>query len=382
MPWQETDPVDQRRKFVMDLNSGLWTMTELCDRYGISRKTGYKLVHRVEAEGAAGLGDRSRAPRSCPHRTPSEIEELVLTVKQAHPSWGARKLLSWLARRHPRRTLPARSTVADLLARSGWVKPRRTRRRWKHPGRPAGEPKAANDLWTADFKGQFRTRDGVWCYPLTIADQASRYLLRCQALPNVRTEGAQPVFERLFREVGLPRAMRTDNGAPFASTGIHGLCAMSVWWIQLGIAPERIEPSHPEQNGVHERMHRTLKAETTRPPASTSRGQQRVFDRFRHEYNDERPHEALGDETPASRWRPSRRPYPERIAKPDYPGHFLVRLVSNAGNFRWHARQIFVSQALAQQWIGLEETDDGVWSMYFYDVLLARLDERTFKLSA
>jgi len=382
MPWLETSSVEQRERFIADERRGLYTRTELCARYGISRKTGYKLVHRVEAEGAAGLGDRSRAPHSCPHRTPSEIEELVLTVKQAHPSWGARKLLSWLARRHPRRTLPARSTVADLLARSGWVKPRRTRRRWKHPGRPAGEPKAANDLWTADFKGQFRTRDGVWCYPLTIADQASRYLLRCQALPNVRTEGAQPVFERLFREVGLPRAMRTDNGAPFASTGIHGLCAMSVWWIQLGIAPERIEPSHPEQNGVHERMHRTLKAETTRPPASTSRGQQRVFDRFRHEYNDERPHEALGDETPASRWRPSRRPYPERIAKPDYPGHFLVRLVSNAGNFRWHARQIFVSQALAQQWIGLEETDDGVWSMYFYDVLLARLDERTFKLSA
>lgn len=246
----------------------------------------------------------------------------MLAAKHAHPSWGARNLLSWLHERHPRRALPARSTVADLLARNGWVKPRRARRRWKHPGRPQGQPSAPNELWTADFKGQFRTRDGVWCYPLTIADQASRYLLRCQALPNVRTEGAKPVFERLFREVGLPAAIRTDNGAPSASTGIHGLCVMSVWWIQLGITPERIEPSHPEQNGVHERMHRTLKAETTRPPAANARAQQRAFDRFRREYNEERPHEALADDTPAIRWAPSLRPYPERLEQPEYPGHF------------------------------------------------------------
>lgn len=320
MPWQETDPVDQRRKFVKDLASGLWTMSELCDRYGISRKTGYKLVHRVEEEGSEGLEDRSRAPHSCPHRTPSELEELVLAAKQAHPSLGGAQAPQLAPAAPSAPHAAGRSTVADLLGRSGWVKPRRTRRRWKHSGRPEGEPKVPNDLWTGDFKGQFRTRGGAWCYPLTIADQASRYLLRCTALPNVRTEGAKPVFERLFREVGLPRAMRTDNGAPFTSTGIHGLCAMSVWWIQLGITPERIEPSHPEQNGVHQRMHRTLKAETTRPPAASQRGQQRVFDRFRHEYNEERPHEALGDETPASRWRPSPRPYPERIAKPDDPG--------------------------------------------------------------
>jgi hypothetical protein len=213
--------------------------------------------------------------------------------------------------------------------------------------------------------------DGEYCYPLTIADQHSRYLLACEALDSVKGAGVRPVFVRLFREVGLPRAIRTDNGVPFATTGIHGLSWLNVWWIQLGIAHQRIEPSHPEQNGAHERMHRTLKAETTRPPAQTHRGQRRRFNRWRAEYNQDRPHEALGDKTPATAWRPSPRAYPNSIPKPHYPGHHLVRLVSNSGCFRWKARQIFVSQALEQQHIGQEETADGVWSIHFYDVVIA-----------
>jgi transposase InsO family protein len=372
----------ERTRFVKDVRSGLWTMTELCERYGISRKTGYKLVQRFEAEGVDGLIDRSRAPHHCPHRTPEPAIEALLEAKALHPSWGPRKLLHWIAARRPELELPARSTAGDLLARLGLVQHRRRRRHWRHPGRSVCPSAAPNDLWTADFKGHFRTRDGAYCYPLTIADQHSRYLLRCHALASVRTVGAKPVFERLFREVGLPRAIRTDNGAPFCSTGIHGLCALNVWWIRLGIRHERIEPSHPEQNGAHERMHRTLKQETTRPSAANLAGQQRLFQRFRDQFNQERPHEALADRPPASVWKPSPRPYPRRLREPEYPGHFHARLVSNAGMFRFKSRAIFLSQALRQDYIGLEEIADGIWSIYFHDVLLGRLDERTFRLSA
>jgi transposase InsO family protein len=382
MPWKETDPMRERARFVKDARSGVWTMTELCERYGISRKTGYKRLGRFQAEGSEGLEDRSRAPHHCPHRTPDAAIEALLEAKALHPSWGARKLLRWIATRRPGLELPARSTASDWLERLGLVRHRRSRRRWRHPGAVPLHSPAPNTLWTADFKGQFRTRDGTLCYPLTIADQHSRYLLRCEALGSVRTEQAKPVFERLFREVGLPEAIRTDNGAPFCSTAIHGLCAMNVWWIRLGIVHQRIEPSHPEQNGAHERMHRTLKQETTLPSAATLRGQQRLFQRFLHQYNHERPHESLQDQTPAQLWRPSPRPYPRRLRTPEYPAHFHKRLVSNAGTFRFRAQPIFVSQALRQDYVGLEETSDGIWSIYFHEVLLGRLNERTFKVHA
>jgi len=346
----------------------------------VSRKTGYKWIDRSEAEGADRLRERSRAPHVCPHRIDAAFARAILDARHQHPSWGPRKLLSWLATRRPELALPALSTAGDLLKRHGLVKRRRRRHRWVHPGAPEIVAAGPNDLWTADFKGHFRTGDGVYCYPLTIADQHSRYLIRCTALESVRTEGAKPVFERLFREVGLPAAIRTDNGAPFASTGIHGLCAMNTWWMRLGIRHQRIEPSHPEQNGAHERMHRTLKAETTRPPARTLHGQQRKFDRFRDEYNHERPHEAQGDRPPAKAWRASRREYPAKLPKPEYPGHHLVRLVSNAGTFRFQSRQIFLSNALAQDHVGLEETKDGIWPIYFYDVLLGHLDQRDFRI--
>ena len=382
MPWAETDPMDQRAKFIEDVETGLWTMSELCERFGISRKTGYKLLGRVRSEGARGLRERSRRPRTCPHATEASVVEAILETKLGHPTWGARKVRRALRDTHPELAVPARSTVFGVLDRHGFVRRRRRRKQWIHPGRPVAEATAANQLWAADFKGQFRTRNGVYCYPLTITDQHSRYLVGCEALLSVRTEEARPVLERVFREVGLPEAIRTDNGAPFASTGIHGLCEMNVWWLQLGIRHQRIQPSHPEQNGAHERMHKTLKAETTRPPQRNQKAQQEVFDRWRAEYNQVRPHEALGDEPPATAWRPSPREYPKRMPEPDYPGHFLVRLVSNAGTFRFQSRQVFLSNALKQRYIGLEEIDDGIWSIYFYDVLLARMDERDFTLSA
>jgi putative transposase len=382
MPWQETEPMLERRKFITEYLAGLYTMSELCARYGISRKSGYKWLARYDKEGSDGLGDRPRIAHTCPHRLEEKVAAAILEARRLHPHWGPRKLLDWLHPRQPELALPAPSTAGALLSRKGLIPKSRRRHRWRHPGQPTRQPAAPNELWTADFKGQFRTRDGAYCYPLTIADQHSRYLLRCQALGSTRTAETRPIFQRLFGELGLPQAIRTDNGAPFASTGIHGLCSLNVWWIRLGIEHQRIQPSHPEQNGAHERMHRTLKAHTTRPPAATRRTQQRLFDRFRQEYNDERPHEALGGRAPAAVWCPPSRPYPRRLPEPAYPGHHLVRLVSNAGTFRFKSRQIFLSQALKQAWIGLEEIDDGLWALYFYNVQLARLQERDFKLYA
>lgn len=374
MGWAETNPVNERRRFMQDFESGHWTMTELCERYGISRKTGYARLRRVREEGDAGLEDRSRAPATCPHRTASELEEIIIAERKS-VHWGARKLLRVLSQRHPELPWPARSTISDILSRNGLVKPRSRRRKWAHPGAPPPVAAEPNVLWTTDFKGQFRTGDGVYCYPLTIVDLHSRFLLRVTGLPNVRTENAKPIFERLFREVGMPLAIRSDNGPPFASVGIHGLCELNTWWMRLGISHQRIQPASPQQNGAHERMHRTLKRETARPPRANMTAQQRRFDEFRNHFNFTRPHEALGDETPGSLWVPSPRRYPSRIAGPEYPGHCEVRRVSAAGVFRLSSRQIFISNALAGEYIGLEEVDDGIWNILFYTTLLGRYDE-------
>jgi len=380
MPWMERCRMTQRMELLVALDSGLFSMSELCERFGVSRKTGYKWLKRRAEKGVEGTRDLSRRPGSSPRRTAPGIEELFVEMRKVHDDWGPRKLLRVVGRGHAELVLPARSTVAAILKRRGLIETRRRRRRPVHPGRPFGHVTGANQLWTADFKGQFRTRDGVYCYPLTIADQHSRFLLACDSLTSTQNVGVRPVFDRLFRTCGLPDAIRTDNGVPFASTAIHGLSTLSVWWIQLGIRHERIEPGRPEQNGCHERMHRTLKRRTTLPPAMNAGAQQRLFDDFRQEYNQVRPHEALGDEPPATVWRPSPRPCPDRIAGPEYPGHFIPRLVSNAGHFRLKSRQIFISNALKQEVLGLEEIDDGVWSIYYYDVLLARLDERNWKI--
>lgn len=376
MPWQETHPVLERHHFAQDYARGHWTMAELCLRYGISRNTGYKWLERYRQSGPSGLHDRSRAPRACPHQTPDAVVQLIL-AEYAACGWGARKILKRLTRQDPHRNWPARSTIADILARHGCVQPRRRRRQWKHPGVAPLTTTVPNQVWTIDFKGQFRLRNGQYCYPLTVLDHFSRYLLCCQALPDVGTAGVQPHLRQLFRTHGLPEAIRSDNGAPFASTGIHGLNRLNVWWLQLGITHQRILPGQPQQNGVHERMHKTLKAQATKPAAANMTCQQRTFNTFRQTYNELRPHEALADETPASHWAPSARTYPERIAPPEYPGHFEVRRVSNAGTFRLHAGQHFLSQALNGEHIGLEEIHDGLWNIVYYETLLGRFDEAT-----
>ena len=379
MPWLETAPVDERIRFIQDALSDRFTMSELCARYGVSRRVGYKWLARYEEEGRRGLRDRSRAPHHCPHRIQAEIVELLCAQRREHPHWGARKLLRILTTRHPQLTgWPAPSTAADLLARRGLVQRRRRRRPHEHPGVVPPTTTAPNDLWTADFKGQFRTGNGVYCYPLTIADQHTRFLLACHGLLSTQTVTARPVFERTFREFGLPRAIRTDNGVPFASAAIHGLSFLNVWWLRLGIRHQRIQPGRPQQNGAHERMHRTLKRQAVRPVRRTCAAQQRAFDAFRREYNTVRPHEWLNQDTPASHYSPSPRPYPSRLPAIEYPGHFLVKKITTGGTFRFHRKVLYLANALTDQPIGLEETDDGLWAIYFNTVLIATLNERDY----
>jgi putative transposase len=373
--------MDQRLQFITDHQRGLYAMTELCARNRISRKTGYKWLARYATDGARGLIERSHAPHVCPHKIDDALAALLLDARRAHPTWGPAKLLQYLAPRQAHiASWPAVSTVADLLKRHRLVAHRRRRRPIVHPGTVPIHTTAPNDLWTADFKGQFRTRDGIYCYPLTIADQHTRYLLRVHGLLNTRGTSVRPVFERAFREFGLPLAIRTDNGVPFANTGLHGLTQLNVWWLRLGIQHQRIRPASPQENGAHERMHRTLKAETTRPPAADLVRQQRAFTAFRHEYNEERPHAALGGDPPAARYTASPRDYPATLPALEYPGHFLVKRVTHAGTIRFQHKLLFLANALKEHRIGLEESADGIWSLYLGVVLLGKIDEATMKV--
>jgi transposase InsO family protein len=374
--------MEQRERFIHDHRVALYTMAELCARYGISRKTGYKWLGRFADAGRQGLQERSRAPRHCPHRIPNEVAALICEGRRQHPSWGPAKLLAWLRPRHPGVAWPAVSTAGDLLARRGLVKHRRRRRHYLHPGVVPATTTQPNDLWTADFKGHFRTRDGLYCYPLTIADQHTRYLLACHGLLSTQGGGVRPVFERLFRTYGLPGAIRTDNGVPFATTGIHGLSQLNVWWLRLGIQHQRILPAHPQQNGAHERMHKTLKGEAIRPPRANLALQQRAFNAFRRLYNDERPHAALAGRPPAALYRPSPRAYPAVLPPIEYPGHYIVKRVTNAGTVRFKKRLVFIATPLKQHPIGFEEVADGIWSIYFCRILLARIDERDYIIRA
>jgi len=368
--------MSERVEFIGLLRSGQRTLASLCREFGISRPTGYKWAERFRLEGLDGLKERSRAPLQRPQQTDPEVQGLLIRARKAHPSWGPRKLKAWLEDRDGALQLPAPSTIGDLLKREGLVRPRR--RRLKHPaakspfGQQILEP---NQEWDVDFKGEFRLGDGKYCYPLTISDAFSRYLLEVRALSGVAGKGTRPFFERAFRDYGLPGTIRTDNGSPFASTGLGRLTVLSVWWIRLGIRPVRGRPHHPQDNGRHERMHRTLKAETTRPPAKEGRGQQRRFDEFRAEYNQERPHEALGQQPPARIYRPSFRPYPDRMPSVEYPSHYEVRKVSSGGIFGWRGKLVFIAHSLTGESIGLVEVEDGLWKVYFMNVELGVLDE-------
>jgi putative transposase len=376
MPWQERSPMDLRMRFVTDWQSGCWTMTELCADYQVSRKTGYKWADRYERSGPRGLHDRSRRPHASPLATDPELVDRLVALRRRHPRWGAKKLLVVAARRDPQADWPSRTTVCDLLKARGLVSPRRRPDRPAHAASPPAPITRINEVWTTDFKGEFLTGDGVYCYPLTLRDGFSRFVLRCDALAGHTYDATRRRFERAFAEYGLPDRMRSDNGGPFASTGLARLSRLSVWWMRLGIVPERIALGHPEQNGSHEQFHSVLKAATTRPPAPNARAQQRRFDRFCFEYNHERPHEALADDVPASRYQPSARPMPRRLLPLEYPGHLELRRVSTIGQISWRNALIFVSEALAGEDVGLEEVDDGLWTIRFASVVLGRFDER------
>ena len=371
--------MDERLQFILDAHSDRLTMTELCARYGVSRRIGYKWLARFAEDGKRGLLDRSRAAHVCPHKTRPVLAELLCEFRRTHPDWGARKLLKVLRGRHPEiEDWPAASTAAELLARRGLVRQRRRRRPHQHPGVAPIATVAPNDLWTADFKGQFRTGDHRYGYPLTIADQHTRMLLACRGLLSTQTVTARPVFERAFRDFGLPIAIRTDNGVPFATQAIHGLSYLNVWWMRLGILHQRSRPGCPQDNGAHERMHRTFKREAIKPVRATCTAQQRNFDAFQHEYNEERPHERLQQQTPASQYHGSPRPYPTHLPTLEYPGHFLVKKITTAGTFRFQQRLLYLANAMVDQHIGLEETDDGIWAIHFNTILLATFDERDY----
>jgi transposase InsO family protein len=368
--------MEEKLRFILEYEQRERTMTELCERYQIARETGYVWVRRYRAVGWEGLLERSRARQQHQNQTPEDIERMVLELRQAHMNWGPRKLKRVLERDEPGRVWPAASTIGAVLKRAGVAVGQRKRCKTPPYSEPLAHADGPNRVWCGDFKGWFRTRDGERIDPLTISDAHSRYLLRCQAVEKTDTARVQAILEAAFREHGMPEAIRTDNGAPFASRAMAGLSRLAVWWMKLGIVPERIEAGHPEQNGRHERMHRTLKQETATPPAANRREQQRVMDRFRQEYNQVRPHEALEMETPAAVYEPSPRRFPARLPEPEYPETMLIRTVQQKGHFRWKKQEVFVSEVLWGERVGLQPVDDHLFTVYFCQFPIARFDSR------
>ena len=380
MPWKACSVMEERLRFVARLLDGE-SMTDVCREFGISRKTGYKLLARYREEGACALTDRSRRPIRYANQLPPQLEALVVRAKRDKPHWGARKIRELLVRRLPGDIrVPAISTIHAVLDRHGLVT-RIGRRRNRARGTPLSTGAAPNDLWCADFKGEFKLGNDRYCYPLTVTDHASRFLLLCEALDSTREEPAIAAFEHLFAERGLPAAIRSDNGVPFASpNALFNLSKLSVWWLRLGIAIERIKPGQPQQNGRHERMHLTLKKETTRPPGMNSLQQQARFDDFVQEFNTERPHQALGMRQPAELYSPSPRPY-SGLPELDYPLHDRQALVTACGRICMHRKKINISTVLAGQNLGLKEVDDGIWLVTFmhYDLGYIDLEQKTLQ---
>jgi putative transposase len=376
MPFRASCVMEERLRFVAECLAGERSMTVLCGAYGVSRETGYKWLARYREQGPAGLIERSRAPHRPGNGTPESMVEAILVLRRARPHWGPKKLKAWLERERPGAGWPAASTMGDLLQRAGLVESRQRRRPVGKPAPvPAAEAAAPNERWGIDFKGWFRTRDGARCDPLTVTDAMSRYILELRAVPPT-TAGVEPAVDRLFREHGLPERLRMDNGPPFASTGAGGLSRLSVRWAKLGIILERITPGCPQENGRHERMHRTLKAETSRPPALPIAEQQMRFAAFRDDFNRNRPHEALGQAVPASLWRPSPRPFPGRLDEPWYDADHQVRRVRPTGEIKWQGELVFVSEALAGEPIGIVELASGDWLLRFCTIELGLLDHR------
>lgn len=380
MPWKVTWPMKERQQLVQAYVTGRYTVTDVAYAFGVSRKTAHKWLQRFAAEGPEGLADRSRAPHQHPNATPEAVTAAVIREKQAHPTWGPKKLQPRAA--DPVEVItswPAISTRGAILARVGLTQPRRRRRRVPPSTQPFSACDRPNALWCADFKGWFRTRDGQRCDPLTVSDAYSRMLLGCTAVPRPDYAHVRPAFEAIFRAYGLPEAIRTDNGPPFASVGVGGLSPLAVWWVKLGIRVERILPGHPEQNGRHERMHLTLKQDCCRSPAATLAAQQGAFDAFQWTYNQERPHEALGQQPPTTCYQPSHRPYPAQLEDPVYPPQAALRRVRSNGEIKWRGERLFISEALIGEVIGVWETAAGQ-QVHFGPLVLGYLDPKGERL--
>ena len=378
MPWRANSIMDERARFVFEAERSHLSFAALCRRYDISRPTGYKWLRRHREGGLDELSDRSHRTRSCPHATDPAIEARIVELRK-HRQWGAPKLQVLLEREFGH--APAVATIHRILVRHGLVRKRKPRRRREKGAASPLEADRPNALWTVDFKGQFRLRDGSLCYPLTVQDAYSRFLLDCRGLASPALKPTKATFHRLFRTFGLPDRIRSDNGQPFASAvSLARLSQLSIGWIQLGIIPELIQPGKPQQNGRHERMHRTLKREATRPPRASLRAQQVAFNHFRRVFNNERPHQALGQSTPASLYHPSERSRPSRPPPLTYPPHFEVRWTSQLGQIRWRNRFVFVSRNLRYQPVGLEEIGPGLWAVFYGPVHLGWLDEADFRI--
>lgn len=381
MPWRESSVMEERLRFVARLLEGEG-MSEVCREFGISRKTGYKIFNRYKEHGLEALCDRSRRPVRYANQLPHQIESLILEFKRAKPHWGARKIRELLVHRlNGDVRIPAKSTVHAVLDRHGLVKRVRTRQRNKARGTALSQAVAPNQLWCTDFKGEFRLGNRQYCYPLTTTDQASRFVLMCEALESTKEITTFTAFERLFEERGLPDAIRSDNGLPFASpNGLYNLSKLSVWWLRLGINIERIKPGCPQQNGRHERMHLTLKKETTRPAQMNSLQQQARFDDFINEFNTERPHEALDMKCPQEAYSPSERPY-TGLPEVDYPFHDTDVLVTACGRICMLRKKINISTVMAGQRLGIKEVDDGIWLVSFmqHDLGYIDLEQKTLQ---
>lgn len=379
MPWKKTEPMEERLKLIADRLAG-YSVTELSDIYGVSRKTVYKWTERYDKLGPDGLKELCRAPASHPNQTDETVVRLLVEAKRSHMKWGPKKVLAFMQARNSQPDWPSVCTVEKWFKKHGLVKARRLHKRTPPYSEPFLNCDAPNKVWSADYKGQFQTGDGIWCYPLTITDNMSRFLIACKGLYSPCHADTRPWFEWAFREFGLPEAIRTDNGTPFAGRGVTALSRLSVWWIKLGIRPERIKPGKPQQNGRHERMHRTLKDETASPPMQDMLRQQVRFDAFQCEMNVDRPHEALDNKTPTSVYNASPKRFPEKLRGPEYDNGVEVRSVRHAGDLRFKGKYYYLSELLAGEKVGFTETGDGKYEIRFGFHPIAMLDSRTGKV--
>ena len=364
MPFKETCPLEERISLLREHATGVLTVSDLCRRHGISRETFYVWKRRRESCEERWYEERSHATAGSPHATAGPLVEAIIATRRRFPHFGPKKIRAWLGAKEPSQAWPAASTIGDILTRAGLVETRARRRRPVAQGEIVSPATAANEEWSIDFKGWFRTRDGTRCDPLTLTDAASRYLIEVRIV-DPTWAGVRGALERVFETHGLPLAIRSDNGAPFGSTGAGGLSSLSVWWLRLGIEPRYIPPSSPQDNGRHERMHRTLKAETAKRPASTLAEQQARFDAFRQHYNEERPHEALDQTPPARHWHPSPRPLPARLEDPWYDADHEVRRVRPTGEIKWRGKHVFIGAGLAGQLVGLAAHESGATLVRF-----------------